>query len=71
MFCGANDTVYNGKMFIFAIVKLRIPMAYRYFLLERMENCDNAEGKWENVVPHMMERDYTIEHIMPQTLSST
>ena len=58
-------------MFIVAIVKLRIPMAYRYFLLERMENCDNAEGKWENVVPHMMEGDYTIEHIMPQTLSST
>ncbi len=49
----------------------RIPMAYRYFLFERMENCDNAEGKWENIVPHMMEGDYTIEHIMPQTLSST
>lgn len=71
MFYGANDTVYNGKMFIVAIVKLRIPMAYRYFLLERMGNCDNAEEKWENVVPHMMEGDYTIEHIMPQTLSST
>lgn len=48
----------------------RIPIAYRYFLFERMENCDNAEGKWENIVPHMIEGDYTIEHIMPQTLSS-
>lgn len=48
----------------------RIPMAYRYFLFERMENCDNAEGKWENVVPHMESGDYTIEHIMPQTLSA-
>ena len=35
-----------------------------------MENCDNAEGKWENVVPHMESGDYTIEHIMPQTLSA-
>lgn len=48
----------------------RIPMAYRYFLFERMENCDNAEGKWENIVPHMEKGEYTIEHIMPQTLSS-
>ncbi len=48
----------------------RIPIAYRYFLFERMENCDNAEGKWENVVPHMEKGDYTIEHIMPQTLSA-
>lgn len=49
----------------------RIPMAYRYFLFERMENCDNTEGKWENIVPHMESGDYTIEHIMPQTLSLT
>lgn len=49
----------------------RIPMAYRYFLFERMENCDNVEGKWENVVPHMVNGDYTIEHVMPQTLSAT
>lgn len=48
----------------------RIPIAYRYFLFERMENCDNAEGKWENIVPHMEKGEYTIEHIMPQTLSS-
>ncbi len=48
----------------------RIPMAYRLFLFERMENCDNAEGKWENIVPHMEKGEYTIEHIMPQTLSS-
>ncbi len=48
----------------------RIPMAYRYFLFERMENCDNVEGKWENVVPHMEKGDYTIEHIMPQTLTA-
>lgn len=48
----------------------RIPIAYRYFLFERMENGDNEEGKWGNVVPHMENGDYTIEHIMPQTLSS-
>ena len=24
----------------------RIPQSYRNFLFERMENCDNAEGKW-------------------------
>lgn len=48
----------------------RIPITYRYFLFERMENFDNIEGKWENVVPHMETGDYTIEHIMPQTLSA-
>ena len=49
----------------------RIPIAYRYFLFERMENVDNMEGKWENIVPHMKNGDFTIEHIMPQTLSAT
>lgn len=49
----------------------RIPIDYKYFLFERMENMDNVEGKWENIVPHMRKNDYTIEHIMPQTLSAT
>lgn len=31
----------------------------------------SSEIKWENVVPHMESGDYTIEHIMPQTLSAT
>lgn len=48
----------------------RIPQPYRNFLFERMENCDNAEGKWENVVPHIKDGSYTIEHIMPQTLTA-
>ena len=49
----------------------RIPIAYRYFLFERMENVDNVEGKWENIVPNMMSGDFTIEHVMPQSLSAT
>ncbi len=49
----------------------RMPIAYRYFLFERMENGDNAEGKWENIIPNMVSGDYTIEHIMPQKLSAT
>ena len=49
----------------------RIPQSYRNFLFERMENCDNAEGKWENIVPHIKDGSYTIEHIMPQTLTAT
>lgn len=48
----------------------RIPQPYRNFLFERMENCDNAEGKWENIVPHIKDGSYTIEHIMPQTLTA-
>lgn len=49
----------------------RIPQAYRNFLFERMENCNNVEGKWENIVPHIKDGSYTIEHIMPQTLTAT
>lgn len=48
----------------------RIPQPYRNFLFERMENCDNVEGKWENIVPHIKDGSYTIEHIMPQTLTA-
>lgn len=48
----------------------RIPTSYRNFLFERMENGDNVEGKWENIVPHMKDGSYTIEHIMPQTLNA-
>lgn len=48
----------------------RIPASYRNFLFERLENGDNVEGKWENIVPHMRNGSYTIEHIMPQTLNA-
>jgi hypothetical protein len=49
----------------------RMPSAYRCFLFERMENYDNAEGDWENIVRHIKSGDYTIEHIMPQTLTAS
>jgi uncharacterized protein with ParB-like and HNH nuclease domain len=49
----------------------RIPPAYRCFLFERMENYDNAEGDWENIVNHIKNGEYTIEHIMPQTLTAS
>jgi hypothetical protein len=49
----------------------RIPPAYRCFLFERMENYDNAEGDWENIVKNIKSGKYTIEHIMPQTLTAS
>lgn len=44
-----------------------IPMSYKYFLFERMENADNVEEI--DVVKQMQEGTATIEHIMPQTLT--
>ena len=46
----------------------KIPIEYRYFLFERMEN-ENSKESNDLVVPKMKENVYTIEHIMPQTLT--
>lgn len=46
----------------------RIPIDYRYFLFERMEN-ENSKEADETIVQRMKEDKITIEHIMPQTLN--
>ena len=46
----------------------KIPIEYRYFLFERMEN-ENSKERNEQIVPKMKENVITIEHIMPQTLT--
>lgn len=46
----------------------KMPVNSRMFILERMENQDNNER--HDVVKELTEKDITIEHIMPQTLSS-
>ncbi len=46
----------------------RIPSSYRCFLFERMENENSPEAN-ETIVEKMMSGDFTIEHIMPQTLT--
>lgn len=45
----------------------KIPSNARMFILERMENRDNNER--HDVVKELTEKNITIEHIMPQTLS--
>lgn len=45
----------------------KIPTNARMFILERMENQDNKER--HDVVKELTEKNITIEHIMPQTLS--
>lgn len=45
----------------------KMPTNLRMFILERMENRDNNER--HDVVKELTEKDITIEHIMPQTLS--
>ena len=45
----------------------KMPVNARMFILERMENQDNNER--HDVVKELTEKDITIEHIMPQTLS--
>lgn len=47
----------------------RIPIDYRYFLFERMEN-ENSKEADETIVKRMKEGKITIEHIMPQSLSA-
>lgn len=46
----------------------KMPVNSRMFILERMENQDNNER--HDVVKELTEKNITIEHIMPQTLSS-
>ncbi|MBQ0163615.1 MAG: DUF262 domain-containing protein [Bacteroidales bacterium] len=45
----------------------KMPTNQRMFILERMENRDNNER--HDVVKELTEKNITIEHIMPQTLS--
>lgn len=47
----------------------KLPIDYRYFLFERMENGNNKEGI-SQIVEQMKNGKITIEHIMPQTLTS-
>ena len=46
----------------------KMPANQRMFILERMENRDNKER--HDVVKELTEKNITIEHIMPQTLSN-
>lgn len=46
----------------------KLPIDYKYFLFERMENENSNEGI-QPVVEKMKEGVITIEHIMPQTLT--
>ncbi len=45
----------------------KMPTNQRMFIIERMENRDNNER--HDVVKELSEKNITIEHIMPQTLS--
>ncbi len=47
----------------------KIPIEYRHFLFERMEN-ENSKERNDTIVPRMRENKITIEHIMPQTLTA-
>lgn len=45
-----------------------LPPAYRKYLFSRLENGDSKEQT--NVIARLENKQYTIEHIMPQTLNS-
>ena len=47
----------------------KLPIDYRYFLFERMENGNNKEGI-KPIAEEMRKGTITIEHIMPQTLTA-
>lgn len=47
----------------------KIPIEYRHFLFERMEN-ENSKERDDMLVQKMRDNTITIEHIMPQTPSS-
>lgn len=47
----------------------RIPYSYKNFLFERMENGNSKECN-DTIVQKMKSGDFTIEHIMPQTLTA-
>ncbi len=46
----------------------KLPIDYKYFLFERVENENNKEGI-KPIVEEMKKGTITIEHIMPQTLT--
>lgn len=46
----------------------RIPSNYKFFLFERMENENSPEAN-DTIVKKMKDGIFTIEHIMPQTLT--
>ena len=46
----------------------RIPSSYRCFLFERMENENSPEAN-DTIVAKMQTGEFTIEHIMPQTMT--
>lgn len=47
----------------------RIPLDYRCFLFERMENLDNKETN-DTIVKKIKDGTYSFEHIMPQSLNT-
>jgi hypothetical protein len=47
----------------------KLPIEYRYFLFERLENENSLEAN-PNIIPGMEDQTITIEHIMPQTLTN-
>lgn len=47
----------------------RIPLDYRCFLFERMENLDNKETN-DTIVKRIKDGTYSFEHIMPQSLNT-
>lgn len=47
----------------------RIPLDYRCFLFERMENLDNKETN-DSIVKKIKDGTYSFEHIMPQSLNT-
>lgn len=61
-----NDSLLESEFKTRQIYK--IPIDYRYFLFERLENENSLEGD-DTIVPRMREGKVTIEHVMPQTLT--
>lgn len=61
-----NDELVRDEFATRQVYKM--PPATRMFILERMENQDSKER--HDVVRQLTEKEITIEHIMPQTLSS-
>lgn len=57
-----NDCFPNRQIY-------RLPIDYRYFLFERMEN-ENSKEADDTIVDRMKKNKITIEHIMPQTLTA-
>lgn len=47
----------------------KMPIEYKSFIFERMENADNNEGD-KSIVQRLKDKVLSIEHIMPQTLTS-